>query len=324
MDTKSIRVISWDVGVIHLAYCILEDVYDEKHKKHNINILDWDEIDLLEDDRLSLICCGKKKAKKGQEAESCNNKAGYYQCISGKNIGFCKTHLYQHTEYWSECNTRNLFKKTTKEHKCEHVMKSGKKCTTKAKLMYNKKNHYCMAHGKTLLKNKIKEYNPQPIRNTIVQKYPTAKLQLTLMKKLDNLIEHFVKLGISGVMIENQPSQKNPKMKSIANTLFDYFLMRCQIDHVHGVNLDFVKFINPSNKLKINGDNTLAVFKANKDETKKYKLTKQLGIQYTRQLLCNDPFQLEYLNMYKKKDDLCDAYLQGRYYLEFRHVFPKK
>jgi len=151
------------------------------------------------------------------------------------------------------------------------------------------------------LKKKIKELSPTPIKNLIVKKYPTAELQLNLIKRLDQLSEHFARLGIEEVIIENQPSMKNPKMKAIADTLFDYFLLRGYIDKIHGMNIGLVRFMCPSNKLKVNENNTIEVFKANKDKKKKYKLTKALGIQYTRQLLKNDVEQLEYLDLYKKK-----------------------
>ena len=63
--------------------------------------------------------------------------------------------------------------------------------------------------------------------------------------------------------------------------------------------------------------------------TKKiYKLTKDLSIQYTKQLLKNDVEHQNILNFYEKKDDMCDAYLQGRYYLEFiknkKNIINKK
>nr|AEX62863.1 hypothetical protein mv_L658 [Moumouvirus Monve] len=151
----------------------------------------------------------------------------------------------------------------------------------------------------------------------IVKKFPTSQLQLNLVKKLDELSEHFAKLKIQEVIIENQPSQKNPKMKSIANTLFDYFMIRGYVDKIHDMNIQLVRFMCPSNKLKVNNDNTLEVFKANKDSKKKYKLTKNLSIEYTRKLLSNDKEQLDYLSLHQKEDDMCDAYLQGRYYLEF-------
>jgi len=319
-ENNSTTIISWDVGIIHLAYCVLKNTYSKG--KHDTEILDWDEINLLEDDRINLTCSGLKKAKKGEEPEICGNCAGYYLTSNNKYIGFCKTHLPQSSEYYSEDNVNKLFRDAKPGYNCDYEMKTGKKCDKKAKYHYNKSEYYCTAHGKTLLNKKIMDLKPKPIKNTIVKKYPTAQLQLNLVNKLDTLIERFRLLGVQGVIIENQPSQKNPKMKSIANTLFDYFMIRCQVDKVH--NLDFIKFINPSNKLKVNENNTLQEFKANKDESKKYKLTKELGKRYTKQLLQNDPISLQVLDLYKKQDDLCDAYLQGCHFLQFRYCVKNK
>ena len=306
------RIISWDVGVIHLAYCILE--YIENGTDKIINIIDWDEINLIEDDRIKLKCCGIKKGD-----EKCNKNASYY-IHSDKYIGFCKTHLSQNNNFCGNKNTYDLFKKISTNNKCMYLTKDNTICGKNSKYIYtfnNEKKYLCNVHYKLELKKKLKTSLPQPIKNLMVKKFPTAILQLNLIKKLDTLIEHFSKLKIEEVIIENQPSIKNPKMKSIANTLFDYFMIRGYVDKIYNLNIKQIKFICPSNKLKINNNNTIEIFKANKNSKEKYKLTKQLSIIYTKQLLKNDPLQLEYLNLYTKQDDLCDAYLQGRYYLEF-------
>ena len=39
------RIVSWDVGIHHLSYCILEQNEESKH----IKIIDWDVIDLVDD-----------------------------------------------------------------------------------------------------------------------------------------------------------------------------------------------------------------------------------------------------------------------------------
>ena len=57
-------IISWDVGIIHLAYCVLEYLVDDSKNNSSVNILDWDEINLIEDDRIKMECCGKLKIKK--------------------------------------------------------------------------------------------------------------------------------------------------------------------------------------------------------------------------------------------------------------------
>lgn len=312
-------IISWDVGIIHLAYCVLDFTVD--NEKTNVQILDWDEINLMENEKISFKCCGKMKIKKGENIKICEKNATYYMLagFEGKTYGFCKTHLSQADDYWTKDNTEKLFSPASKTDKCSHMKPDDTKCDKGAKYFFNENNNkmcYCTPHYKSMLNKKLKEYSPQPIKNLIVKKYPTSQLQLLLVQKLDNLAKHFAKLGINEVVIENQPSMKNPKMKAIASTLFDYFMIRGYIDKIHDLDIQLVRFMCPSNKLKVNNKNTIEVFKASKDKAK-YKLTKTLGIQYTRQLLEKYPKQLEYLDLYKKKDDLCDAYLQGRYYLEF-------
>ena len=313
-------IISWDVGIIHLAYCVLEYLIDKTNDEPIVKILDWDEINLVEDDRIKLNCCGKLKVKKGQCKTVCNKNATYYLNINGKYIGFCKTHLEQHKIYWSQENTKKLFRLANGNHTCTFMKRDNSMCNKKCKYAFKHTDatqYFCTSHYKSELSKKIKELGPQTIKNLMIKNYPTANLQLTLVRKLDKLAKHFAKLGIEEVIIENQPSMKNPKMKAIASTLFDYFVIRGYVDKIHQMNIQLVRFMCPSNKLKVNEDNTIEVFRANKDKTKKYKLTKALGIQYTKQLLKNDPVQLEYLDLYKKQDDVCDAYLQGRYYLEF-------
>lgn len=315
-------IISWDVGVIHLAYCILEYKFDDINQKTTITILDWDEINLIEDDQIKLLCCGTMRVKKGESQKKCGKNAKY-SLTTPKNTkiyGFCKTHLEQYNQYWSEKNTESLFIEDSSGHECNYMRMDGIKCNKNSKfyIKENKKNiYYCQTHYKSELKKKIKKYSPISFKHQTVNDYSTTELQLKLFLKLDELTEHFAKLGVEEVVIENQPSYKRPGMKSIASTLLNYFLVRGYIDKKDNMNIKLVRFICPSNKLKVNNNNTMEVFKANKNSKKKYKLTKALGIQYTKQLLQNDKKQLEYLDLYKKQDDICDAYLQGRYYLEF-------
>jgi len=108
-------IISWDVGVIHLAYCILE--CSCKGEEVDIEILDWDEINLIEDERIKLECCGELKAKKGVSPNPCGKNATYYLNLDNKNFGFCKTHLSQHNNYWSTTDTKKLFKEVKKQVK---------------------------------------------------------------------------------------------------------------------------------------------------------------------------------------------------------------
>lgn len=319
-------IISWDVGVINLAYCVLKCT--SSSKTINVEVLDWNIINLMKDEKLSFNCCGLMKSKKNNEPKICGKKATYYLIAGyqGKSYGFCKTHLAQAERYWSKKQTERMFHTVSKVKSCSYQKTDGTECGKSAKYVFinGEKTYLCTPHYKSMLNKKIKEYSPQPIKNLVVKNYPTSHLQLLLVKELDKLTKHFAMLGIEEVVIENQPSMKNPKMKAIASTLFDFFLIRGYIDKIHNLDIQLVRFMCPSNKLKVNNKNTIEVFKTNKNSKEKYKLTKALSIQYTKQLLQNTPEQLEYLDLYEKKDDICDAYLQGRYYLEFIKNKPSK
>ena len=311
-------IVSWDVGIIHLAYCVMSYQLDDNKQVQSIEILDWDDIDLIAEDSTKLTCCGTQR-----NGQICGKKARYVHKIprDNKHLGFCKLHVKQHVQYWNSLmQTKKLFTELSNKEitTCSYNKKDHTTCTTRAKYVYNNDiipHHYCTQHYRSELKKKTKEYAPQLIKNKIARKYPTAYLQLRLVEKLDELVEHFAKLGVTEVIIENQPARTNPKMKSIAMTLFDYFLIRGYIDKVHQLDIKLVRFIAPCNKLKVNGKTTPNLTRVKK--THQYKLTKRLGIIYTKRLLKNDPQQLKYLSFFSKQDDLCDTYLQGRYYLEY-------
>ena len=119
------------------------------------------------------------------------------------------------------------------------------------------------------------------------------------------------------VVIENQPAFKNPRMKSIATTIYDYYLIRGIIDKsVTNSNISQVKFMSPSNKLKIadDGDTKQLIKAKSTDESKAYKLTKSLGIKYCLDLTTHLDTWQKHFNSHKKKDDLADAFLQGAYF----------
>lgn len=324
--SNTTRTISWDVGVINLAYCVLE--HDNTTKK--TKILDWDIINLLEDERSNKICNGTMKS-----GDKCIKKASYELDLQSENLGhhnYCKTHVKQANTLWSIDTIDSMFQILDKgtDKCCTYVKRDGekcgkvaksKKCTKRSKSSSHSPEYFCTAHHKLCYNKQIQLFTPKLIKKINVQKYPISKLQIQLIHSLDKLLEHFSLLKIENVVIENQPSYMAPKMKSISNTLFVYFLMRGHVDKVIPT-LKNVNFMSPSNKLKVGDDNKIIKVA---DKTKKYKLTKELGIKYTRQLLEDDePILLEYLDLFKKKDDLCDAYLQGLYYLNRSDIDSKK
>lgn len=280
------KVLSWDVGIINLAYCMIE--YKEDWK-----ILDWGIINLTNREEMKCSNCGKN--------------ASCYNDISGNIVYYCKKHLPKDLNV---PEFEKLFFENNQNTCCWETEKN--KCCKKSKFCF-KGNYYCSVHAKSIYKKIEDEYKIKSVKKKAVGALSIDDLKLELIKELDNR-KSFQESNI--VLIENQPSMKNPKMKAISSTIYDYFLIRGIVDkELTKSKIERVKFMSPSNKLKLadEGD-TKKLVKAKGDDSKSYKLTKSLGIKYCKELI--EPFEewKEVLNSHKKKDDLADSFLQGMYY----------
>ncbi len=79
------KVISWDIGLKNLSYCILQDSkLDGPVTKHGHTILDWEVINLYAEENKIYPCCGLTKKKK-----ICGKKSKYYE---ESDKYYCKTH----------------------------------------------------------------------------------------------------------------------------------------------------------------------------------------------------------------------------------------
>lgn len=158
-------------------------------------------------------------------------------------------------------------------------------------------------------------------------------------------------LGVDYVVIENQPSLKNPKMKSIQMILYSYFLILGKIVGTENPGASFIQnidFCSASNKLKIydgpeivleekkkrgkknveevSSDDTVIIVdadthvenpKTKKGSAVKYADKKRLAIEQARYYVeTKFPAYKDFFASHKKKDDLSDSLLQGLYYLK--------
>ncbi|VVU94919.1 hypothetical protein CPAV1605_644 [seawater metagenome] len=296
------KILSWDVGIIHLAYCILE--YDENNKK--FKIYDWKQINLTnynEDDYKCMI------EIKNKGVCGCNGKY-FYTNENDEKVYLCGKHKSKYDPEFEELEKYFVNRKEEKiKNKCCYE-KDGKECSRNG-YYYKDDKCFCTVHAKCIVKKLNNNKKLQSIKKVNSMKVSIDELRLNLVTKLDELSQL---LKVEKVLIENQPSLKNPKMKAISSTIYDYFLIRGIVDKKNNSTITSVKYISPSNKLKVDADNTIKTLSKTADN-KKYKLTKQLGIQYCKQLIQHDQVNLDFLATQKKKDDLCDAFLQGAYYL---------
>ena len=210
--------------------------------KNNIEILDWDIINL---DEPIILCNGCFK-----NGNKCNRKA----FIIKKDIGYCKTHF-------KDVNDKKQFKELKKKKRKVDLLEIGNK----------------------------------------------------LIIELDN---HFKDIkDIDEILLENQPSLKNPTMKSIQMIIYSYFLINRYVPNLSN-NISMIsatqknKFCNNYSK-----DNNNIIKPTTKSS---YNNAKKLAILVTKDILNNNynKNHIDFFEKHKKKDDLADSYLQGLQYLE--------
>jgi hypothetical protein len=306
-------ILSFDVGVIHLSYCLLtkkEFIKPDGSSKIDWDIIDWNNIDLTNREEQKCHCGAKAKL-----SNTVNEETKYY----------CKTHgkkVEVHIQPFDEC-----FKEVVKANDkklCGHQInsKSETKLCGKTAGYYrigtvdneDIECYYCKTHATQIHTGETKgsQLKNFKIKSSTTLNFDDVKYGLMMeLEKRANL------LTADYVVIENQPSFKNPRMKSIASTIYDYYLIRGIIDNsITKSNISQVKFMSPSNKLKIadEGDTKQLIKAKNTDDTKAYKLTKSLGIKYCSDLTTHLPDWQKHFNSFKKKDDLADSFLQGAYF----------
>ena len=227
--------------------------------------------------------------------------------IGIKNLAYCIIEQnLDKSECIKELEIINLIDEP-KIYSCSCINKNKNKC--KGKATYISKIHeeitYCNKHYNLLSdkeKKTVKSLKPPKKCN----KYSLEDLGLRLFKQLD---ENPLFSKCENIIIENQPVLKNPTMKSIQIMLYSYFLIKNK-------NINIIKLVNASNKLKVYKGTIPAEEKENLSRIKdKYRRNKMTAILHAS-LMINDKEKLDYFNSHKKKDDLADAYLMTKYLLK--------
>jgi hypothetical protein len=198
---------------------------------------------------------------------------------------------------------------------CYGKCKNGNNCSSKGIfLSKDKKIGYCRTHLKTV-------ENPDDYKEIKKKKKKkedliniSSKLIIELNNRFNNTLE------LDNVLLENQPSLKNPTMKSIQMIIYTYFLINGYT--VEPQYIKHIQMISPMQKNKYcdayckKNDNII------KPTTKSsYNNSKKLAILVTQDILERDNVvddsnnYLEFFKKCKKKDDLADSYLQGVKYL---------
>ena len=276
------KIISFDVGIKNMAYCIL-DLSGEK-----IEITDWNVLNLLNlqtfvQKKCTVKC---KTTKKKNEEKVCGKNAKYQK---GENF-YCEQHAKCDKQYMMP--KKDYTEKVLKKKKIEDLLSIGKQHMffldnvkrNKQELIDTLRTHF----NKHMLDKIEKEKKVTAGETDLLSIGNNLKIELNKLDTLDN---------IDVVFIENQISPIANRMKTIQGMLAQYFIMTN--DNIS------IEFVSSSHKLK----------QFDKDKNS-YKENKQQSVIFSKNIIDkNENFEnwKEKLDS-KKKDDLADCFLQGLYY----------
>ena len=334
------RILSFDIGIKNLAYCFLSNENTE-----NV-ILDWRVIDLMQNPEIPpstlpvarCTCSVGQVPKKKQSTvvpRVCGKVAKFTH--TGTQDFYCETHAKSHS---TPTNGWLIPKKVFERSKLNSLNREklealiiGYKIPVAVTPKPTKKiyvdllcDHYQRVCFQMVGVN-VKEGTNAPILNS---------KQTDLITLGRNMILHLDKQSIlhenppTHVILENQISTVASRMKTVQGELTMYFLMRFPEAHI--------EFISSKNKLKgyepppalsdasaplplnQNGCGIHACSEERRRsslENAKYKQHKCDAVLYTQQWMNKHPKMKvwePYMLESKKKDDLCDCFLQGMWY----------
>lgn len=135
----------------------------------------------------------------------------------------------------------------------------------------------------------------------------------TCEKCLSLLNKTFGEDTIDKVLIENQPVQKNPVMKTVQIVVYTYFSYKKVIEEK---SIEQISFVSANRKNKFTQQFDITV-----NCKSKYQQNKKRAIACTDIIVKNSEWY-EYFMKHKKKDDLADSYLQTLSYINYTPVLP--
>ena len=176
--------------------------------------------------------------------------------------------------------------------------------------LYNYADEHMVEYKKPITKIKlielitiyINENYFQPIKMIKTNQVDLIQIGRSLKNQFNSIFNDYFD-NIKVVAIENQISPIANRMKTLQGMLTQYFIMKTDAN---------IFYVNASNKLKIN-DNK-------EKQVTNYNERKKEGIKITTNVLLNnshiDDKWNKVLQTSKKKDDLCDCFLQGLWVIE--------
>jgi len=304
------KVLSIDVGIKNLAFCLFEKI-----EPNTYNICKWNVVNIAnsftepEEQAASLHPhCSTISSRK----KTCNNKSKYEK----NGIHYCTVHAKSQSNYLMPIplNLKKMEKQKLAiihETVVAHNIPLSTNVTKKSDIIDEIRSY--------ISNNCLEPYTPREKTNNI-NKASIIDL-ITVGKNIKTHLDLLLKDDISDitdVLIENQISPIANRMKTVQGMLTQYFIMKS--DKIH------IQYISSINKLKI-------LDKVSLDTITTYSGRKSAGVFYCIDLLSNSKSNisgdkgtknsnnfllwLDYFKSHKKKDDLADSFLQGLWYIYY-------
>lgn len=302
-------VISFDIGIKNLAYCIF--VVGEK-----TSVLKWNIVNLIQTDDSSKSGssnCTCMKAGKKKAPETVCGKKGAYTDSTGTSV-YCTVHAKNQ----GTCNgkiipCKEMSMSTIKSLKLDDL-KTFCKTHFIAFADSDKKPDICAKaeaaiKERTLVPIKVVKQNANHVHLVEIGKQIRTQMDEVLkVQRTDGFEGPLEGIKVDIVILENQISPIAGRMNTIQGMLAQYFIMKPDISLVPKI-----EFISSSGKLKD--------YKGSKvsEEKTTYKDHKRDGIAFCRDFMTkNEGLRTcqQVLETSNKKDDLADCFLQGIYYLK--------
>lgn len=266
MSTVIMRVLSFDVGIRHMAGCVLDsDLSDD-----SCCIKWWDIVDLITE---TVIPCDVCKLP------------GVWQ-TGNQAVHLCGRHRKQ---YISPKHSVETLAEDNSDTICCFVGK--KACSLKANKTVNEQ-HVCTKHAASVAKKAAKQDELKKVTPVKCADINLDEIKLSIWRRFDDIP---LLLDVEEVVIENQPCLKAPRMKAIAETVYQYFMFRGIVDRDRtGSTIKKACYMSATNKLKLDqqfGQQPvdLAVATEAKSDSKKYHETKIAGIELCQRILHDCP-----------------------------------
>lgn len=294
--TRPLNVMSFDIGIKNMAYCMIS-------VKDPLKILDWRVIDISKNDDTQEDCVVNRCSCKNK-TKLCKRKAKYVK----NEQYYCEKHANVTSEYIvKEKRMMSTNLKKMKLTDLEHIIEefsipdiidkklNKKEIIEKMDIFFTKK---CFM--------KVCEIGAVSAQHINL---------ITLGRNMTKILDKVSGLNdVTHVILENQISPLASRMKTIQGMLAQYFIMRFGDSII-------IEFVSSINKLK-----NFPKVDRDTNHVSDYKKHKTDAIYYTKEILSknlsinsicqNGSYSCEDALSSKKKDDLCDCFLQGIWYLQ--------